>query len=76
MTIQSMWVEKYRPKSFKEIKGQLEIIPKIKAFIEKKNMPHVMFAGPAGIGKSTTALVIARELFGEQWQDNFLIKCI
>ena len=72
MTIQSMWVEKYRPKSFKEIKGQLEIIPKIKAFIEKKNMPHVMFAGPAGIGKSTTALVIARELFGEQWQDNFL----
>ncbi|MEK6921721.1 MAG: AAA family ATPase, partial [Nanoarchaeota archaeon] len=68
----SMWTEKYRPKSFKDVKGQLEIIAKIKAFIAAKNMPHLMFAGPAGVGKSTTALVIARELFGEQWRENFL----
>ncbi len=68
----ALWVEKYRPKSFTEVKGQIPIIQKIKAFVTAKNMPHMMFAGPAGVGKSTTALVVARELFGESWRDNFL----
>ncbi len=35
-------------------------------------MPHLMFAGPAGVGKSSISLVIARQLFGENWRDNFL----
>lgn len=68
----AMWVEKYRPRTFAEIKGQKDIIAKINAFVKQKNMPHLLFAGPAGIGKSTTALVIARELFGENWRENFL----
>lgn len=68
----AMWVEKYRPTSFADLKGQEQIVEKIKAFVETKNMPHIMFAGPAGVGKSTTALVIARELFGSQWRENFL----
>src|SRR3989338_4498505 len=68
----SMWTEKYRPKSFAEVKGQIDIIAKIKAFIAARNMPHMMFAGPAGVGKSTTALVIAREMFGTNWRENFL----
>ena len=68
----SMWTEKYRPHSFDEIKGQEEIVKRIKAFVKQKNMPHVLFAGPAGVGKTTLSLVIARELFGETWKDNFL----
>ena len=68
----SIWTEKYRPKTFSEIKGQKEAVKRVKAFVEKKNMPHLMFAGPAGIGKTTMALVIARELFGESWKDNTL----
>ncbi len=68
----NIWTEKYRPKEFQEIKGQEKIVPRIKAFIEKKNMPHLMFAGPAGVGKTTISLVIARELFGETWSTNFL----
>ncbi len=68
----SLWVEKYRPRTFAEVKGQSPILEKIKAFVAAKNMPHLMFAGPAGVGKSTTALVVARELFGESWRDNFL----
>ncbi len=68
----SMWTEKYRPKSFAEVKGQIDIIAKIKAFIAARNMPHMMFAGPAGVGKSTTALVIARDMFGANWRENFL----
>tara|TARA_Y100000310_G_scaffold91966_1_gene89508 strand:- start:7099 stop:8064 length:966 start_codon:yes stop_codon:yes gene_type:complete len=68
----TLWVEKYRPRTFEDIKGQKDIIEKIKAFVEKKNMPHLMFSGPAGIGKTTTALVIARSLFGDDWKQNFL----
>ena len=68
----TIWTEKYRPKQFSEIKGQQEIVKRVKAFVEKGNMPHIMFAGPAGVGKSTLALVTARELFKETWRDNFL----
>jgi len=68
----TLWTEKYRPKTFEEVKGQKEIVKRSKAFIEKKNMPHVLFAGPAGVGKSTLALVMARQLFGENWRENFL----
>ncbi|MEM4397388.1 MAG: replication factor C small subunit [Candidatus Woesearchaeota archaeon] len=68
----AIWTEKYRPKTFSEVKGQEEIVKRAKAFVEKKNMPHLLFAGPAGVGKSTLSLVIARELYKETWKDNFL----
>jgi replication factor C small subunit len=68
----AIWTEKYRPKDFSEIKGQEEIVARVKAFVEKKNMPHIMFAGPAGVGKTTLSLVIARKLFGDAWRENFL----
>ncbi len=71
-TALSIWTEKYRPKTFSEIKGQKEAVKRVEAFVKKKNMPHLMFAGPAGIGKTTMALVIARQLFGESWRDNTL----
>ncbi|MBW3001756.1 replication factor C small subunit [Candidatus Woesearchaeota archaeon] len=67
-----MWTEKYRPSSFDEIKGQQEIVSKVKAFVEQKNLPHLLFAGPAGIGKSTLALVTAKQMFGSEWRQNFL----
>ena len=68
----SIWTEKYRPATFADIKGQKEIVEKIKAFVESKNMPHLLFSGPAGVGKTTLSLVIARELFGENWRENTL----
>src|SRR3989338_2789228 len=68
----TIWTEKYRPKDFQEIKGQKEIVKRIKAFVELKNMPHLLFAGPAGVGKSTLALVIARIFFRDAWHQNFL----
>jgi len=67
-----IWIEKHRPREFKEVKGQRDIIEKVKAFVEKKEMPHLLFSGPAGTGKTTTALIIAHELFGESWKENFL----
>ncbi len=68
----SIWTEKYRPKTFTEIQGQKDIVEKIAAFVKSGNMPHLLFSGPAGVGKTTLSLVIARELFGEEWQQNTL----
>jgi replication factor C small subunit len=68
----NIWTEKYRPKTFSEVKGQKDTVSKVEAFIKQKNMPHLMFAGPAGVGKSTLALVMARALFGDSWRSNFL----
>ncbi|MDA1197357.1 MAG: replication factor C small subunit [Nanoarchaeota archaeon] len=68
----AIWTEKYRPHTFSEIKGQIGIVERVKAFVDQRNMPHLMFAGPPGVGKSTLALVVARELFGETWRQNFI----
>lgn len=67
-----VWTEKYRPKTFSEVKGQSEIVKRVKAFVEQKSMPHLLFAGPAGTGKTSLALVIAKKLFGDSWRANLL----
>ncbi|RJQ17359.1 replication factor C small subunit [Candidatus Woesearchaeota archaeon] len=68
----AIWTEKYRPSTFEEIVGQTEIVKRTKAFVEQRNMPHLLFSGPAGVGKTTLSLVIARQLFKESWKENFL----
>src|SRR3989338_6563809 len=68
----SLWTEKYRPSDFSDIKGQKDIVKRVKAFVEQKNLPHLMFAGPAGVGKTSLALVIAKKLFKDLWHQNFL----
>ena len=60
-----IWVDKFRPQTFNEIIGQDNFVKRVKAFIESKNLPHLLFAGSPGTGKTTTALVVARELYGE-----------
>lgn len=67
-----IWTEKYRPVNFEEIKGQENIVKRIKALVETKNIPHMLFGGPAGIGKTTLAIVVARQLHKENWRNNFL----
>ena len=69
---QEIWTEKYRPKTFSEIKGQKNIIKRIEALVNKGNIPHLIFSGSAGIGKTTTAVVIAQTLFGKTISNNFL----
>ncbi|MFH1510478.1 MAG: replication factor C small subunit [Candidatus Woesearchaeota archaeon] len=68
----AIWTEKYRPHDFSEMKGQKEIVSKVKAFVEQHNMPHLLFSGPAGVGKTTLALIIGRQLFKDRFRENFL----
>src|SRR3989344_1314164 len=68
----TIWTEKYRPSTFDEVRGQKEIIEKVRAFVASGSMPHLLFSGPAGVGKTTLSLVIARQLFGENWRQNTL----
>ena len=70
--LSALWVEKYRPTSFKEVVGQDKIVERVKSFVEQKNLPHLLFSGPAGVGKTTLSLVIAHELYGDNFRQSFL----
>lgn len=70
--MEDIWIEKYRPKTLNEVVGQDEIIERLKAYVKTKNVPHLMFAGPAGTGKTTSALALAKELYGDAWKQNFI----
>ena len=67
------WVEKYRPKTFDEIVSQSVAVNNLKEFVKSGDMPHLIFTGPAGTGKTSTALIIARYLLkGEVYHRNVL----
>ncbi|MEM3793554.1 MAG: replication factor C small subunit [Candidatus Bathyarchaeia archaeon] len=67
-----MWTEKYRPRTLDEIRDQAEIVSRLKKFVEDRSMPHCLFAGPPGTGKTTAALCLAHDLFGERFMDLFM----
>ncbi len=66
------WVEKYRPRTLDEVIGQNEIVKSLKAFVKARNLPHLIFTGPPGSGKTSCTLAMAREIYGENYQYNFL----
>jgi len=73
MSATGMWVEKYRPKEISEVIGQTEIIGSLNALIkDPTDMPHLMFSGSAGVGKTTTALCITRQILGDNIEGNLL----
>lgn len=71
-TSTTIWTEKYRPKSFPDLLGQDEIVKRVQNLTKSMNIPHLMFAGPAGTGKSSLALIIVKDLFGASWKENYL----
>ena len=69
--MKELWIEKYRPKVLDDVVGHGEIVERLKAYVGTTNMPHLMFAGPAGTGKTTCAIALTKQMFGEDWQTNF-----
>jgi replication factor C small subunit len=67
-----IWTEKYRAIKLNDVVNQKHVIDRLKAWVKDKSIPNMLFAGSAGVGKTTVALALARELFGEGWRQNFL----
>jgi replication factor C small subunit len=67
-----MWAEKYRPKSLNQIINQKEIVNRLDSFAHAKNIPHCIFAGPPGTGKTTAALCLARDLYGTDYREHLM----
>ncbi|USZ69589.1 replication factor C small subunit [Halorussus salilacus] len=69
---QEVWIEKYRPQTLDEVAGHDDITARLKRYVERDDLPHLLFSGPAGVGKTTSATAIAKELYGDDWEGNFL----
>lgn len=67
-----IWTEKYRPTKFSELVGQEDIVKRVESLTASMNIPHLLFAGPPGIGKSTMALITVKNLYGQNWHENYL----
>ncbi|ELZ30375.1 replication factor C small subunit [Halogeometricum pallidum JCM 14848] len=71
-TGREIWIEKYRPQTLEDVYGQEDIVDRLRSYIEQDDLPHLLFAGPAGVGKTTSATAIARAVYGDDWRGNFL----
>jgi replication factor C small subunit len=67
-----IWVEKYRPETLDEMVGHEPIVERLESYVRRDDLPHLLFSGDAGVGKTTAATAIAREVYGEDWRENFL----
>lgn len=71
--MKEVWIEKYRRlRKLADVVGQRAITERLEAYVKQGNLPHLLFARRAGVGKTTCAVALARELYGEKnWQMNF-----
>ncbi len=67
-----VWTEKHRPDTLDKVVGQDAIVDRLKAFVKEESVPHMLFAGPPGTGKTTSAIALAKDLYGDEWKQNFM----
>ena len=68
-----LWIEKYRPQTFDEIKGQDAVIAMMQAFSADGMLPHLLISGRHGTGKSVAVECIAKKLYGDFWRENMTV---
>ena len=66
-----LWTEKYRPKSIHQLIGQESFKLDAEHWIENKDMPNVLLHGPAGVGKTAAAGILALEVLKREIDSNF-----
>lgn len=66
-------LERYEPTSLNRVIGQTNIVKILTGYVKTNNIPHLLFAGKPGTGKTTLARVLSRELFGEFWRKNIIM---
>ena len=59
------WVEKYRPKNIEEIISHTQNIDTIKKLLENESLPHLLFHGSPGTGKTSMIMAIAKKIYGK-----------
>ena len=52
--------------------GQEEIVRRLKSYVRSRNVPHLLFSGPPGVGKTAAAISMVRELYGDDWRATFI----
>ncbi|CAF1259849.1 unnamed protein product [Adineta ricciae] len=57
------WIEKYRPATLDELVSHKDIIDTIKRYMSLGELPHLLFYGPAGTGKTSTILALAKQMY-------------
>jgi len=65
-----MLAEKYRPRTFDDFVGNHAVLNDIKEMVESGHIPHLLFKGPAGTGKTTLANIVITSLLGRTWRND------
>ncbi len=68
-----LWIERYRPDTFSEIRGQDKVISHLEGFVGSRGIPHLLLFGPHGTGKSCALECLAKGLYGDYWKENLTI---
>lgn len=71
-TANHIWVEKYRPDTLDDIRGNEVLIDRLKLYVEDDTMPNILLSGRQGIGKTASVVAFVKDKYGEEWQNHFL----